>query len=249
MKDLFSEQAAEYARYRPSYPEELFEYIYSFVPGFKVAWDCATGNGQTAVQLAKRFELVIASDISTSQLALAPELPNIKYVHSPAEHTAFPSDYFELITVSQAYHWFNWEAFRKEVYRVGKQNAIVAVWMYDLPISEHQDLNDLIQDFYQNVVGPYWDAERKWVEEHYATIPFEYEPLPSREFSIQKQLNRDAILGFFASWSAAQKYLQANGHPATDVIKEKLESLWPADELRTFTYPVYLKLGRMKLGR
>lgn len=245
MKDLFSEQAAEYARYRPSYPAELFEYIYSFVTGQKAAWDCATGNGQAAVHLAQHFEQVIASDISASQLALAPQVHNIQYVTCSAENTPFPDHYFNLITVAQAYHWFNWEAFRKEVNRVGKANAVIAVWMYDLLTSNDQEVNDLILDFYHHVVGPYWDAERKWVEEHYQTIPFPYKLLPSREFTISKEFSRDDLIGFFSSWSASQKYFKAKGKPATSIIQEKLERLWPQNEVRTFVHPIYLIIGRI----
>jgi ubiquinone/menaquinone biosynthesis C-methylase UbiE len=245
MKDLFSEQAAAYAKYRPSYPKELFEYIYSFIPDNKVAWDCATGNGQTAIHLAQHFDQVIASDISAAQLSLAPNVPNIQYVTCPAENTPFPSHHVDLITVSQAYHWFDWEAFKNEVERVGKQNAVIAVWMYDLIISDEKDINDLIVYFYRNVVGPYWDAERKWIEEHYETIPFPYELLSSRQFYIHQQFNREELLGFFSSWSASQKYLQVNGYPATDVIKKNLEDLWPQNEVRHFTYPVYLRIGRV----
>jgi ubiquinone/menaquinone biosynthesis C-methylase UbiE len=223
----------------------LFEYIFSFIPDNKAAWDCATGNGQTAIHLAKHFDQVIASDISASQLTLAPQAPNIQYVTCPAENTPFPFKHFDLITVSQAYHWFNWEAFKKEVMRVGKQDAVIAVWMYDLIITDEKDINDLIQYFYHTIVGPYWDVERKWVEEHYETIPFPYDPLPSREFSIHKQFNREELLGFFSSWSAAQKYLQVKGKPATDVIKKNLEDLWPQNEVLQFTYPVYLRIGRI----
>lgn len=245
MKDLFSKQAAAYAQYRPSYPVELFEYIYSFVPFPKVAWDCATGNGQAAIHLAKHFDKVIASDISTSQLGQAPQVPNIEYVVCPAEHTPFPDHIFDLITVSQAYHWFDWEAFRKEVLRVGKPNSIIAIWMYDLLVSDRKELNELIQNFYRGVVGPYWDAERIYIEERYETVAFNYEPLPSREFSIHKQFTIEQLTGFLTSWSASQKYEQANGHPATDVIKEKLQSLWPQNESLSFIFPVYLKIGRI----
>ncbi|MCU7550050.1 class I SAM-dependent methyltransferase [Chitinophagaceae bacterium LB-8] len=245
MKDLFSEQAAEYARYRPSYPAELFEYIYSFITEHKAAWDCATGNGQAALHLAQHFDQVIASDISTAQLALAPSAPNIQYVNCPAENTPFPLHHFDLITVAQAYHWFNWEAFRKEVARVGKPDAVIAVWTYDLIISDDRKLNDLILHFYRNIVGQYWDAERKWVEEHYQTIPFPYKPLPSKEFSILQQFSREDLIGFFTSWSASQKYLRANGQAATGMIQKHLESIWPKNEERTFRYPVYLKVGRV----
>ena len=57
-KDRFSEQAENYALYRPVYPEELFTYIISFVKVKEIAWDCATGNGQSAVSLSRHFKKV-----------------------------------------------------------------------------------------------------------------------------------------------------------------------------------------------
>ena len=58
MKDNFSIQAKYYAKYRPLYPQELYDFILSFVPGKKLAWDCGTGNGQTANVLAQYFDNV-----------------------------------------------------------------------------------------------------------------------------------------------------------------------------------------------
>ena len=79
-KDLFSDQAEDYALYRPTYPEELFTYILSFVAEKDVAWDCATGNGQSAVPLSQYFKKVFASDISKKQLEQAPKKENIECV-------------------------------------------------------------------------------------------------------------------------------------------------------------------------
>ncbi len=66
-KDLFSDQAKRYAKFRPSYPQELFDYIISFVTEQNTAWDCATGNGQSASVLSNYFEKVEATDISEAQ--------------------------------------------------------------------------------------------------------------------------------------------------------------------------------------
>jgi tRNA/tmRNA/rRNA uracil-C5-methylase (TrmA/RlmC/RlmD family) len=68
MKDNFSKQAAVYAQFRPQYPDELFQYLLSFVPEKNTAWDCGTGNGQTAKALCKYFTTVIATDISQKQI-------------------------------------------------------------------------------------------------------------------------------------------------------------------------------------
>ena len=68
-KDLFSKQSDIYAKYRIGYPPGLMAYILQFVRERKVAWDCATGNGQAAILLAPFFERVEATDISENQIA------------------------------------------------------------------------------------------------------------------------------------------------------------------------------------
>src|SRR5215217_2960208 len=103
-KDLFSDQSEFYSRFRPTYPQDLFEYILAFADEKKLAWDCATGNGQAATVLADYFEKVEASDLSQSQLDQAVPKKNISYHLCPAEHTPFPDSCFDLITVAQAYH-------------------------------------------------------------------------------------------------------------------------------------------------
>jgi len=52
MKDNFSTQSNEHARFRPGYPAALFTYLFNHCHHFDKAWDCATGNGQIALQLA-----------------------------------------------------------------------------------------------------------------------------------------------------------------------------------------------------
>ena len=48
----FGPQAARYREFRPRYPAALFHYLAVAGGGTRVAWDCATGNGQAAVRLA-----------------------------------------------------------------------------------------------------------------------------------------------------------------------------------------------------
>src|SRR5689334_5830547 len=99
-KDLFSAQSDAYAKYRPSYPKELFDHILSFVEHRDRAWDCATGNGQAATILADHFKSVDATDISDAQLSKAVQRKNIEYRVASAEQTPFEDDSFDLITVA-----------------------------------------------------------------------------------------------------------------------------------------------------
>lgn len=245
-KDLFSALSETYARYRPVYPTALFDYIMLFVQSRERAWDCATGNGQAAVQLCRYFKKVDATDISLSQLAHAVEKENIIYSNCPAEHTAFTENSFDLITVAQAYHWLHWKQFAEEATRVAKPGAVIAVWTYGLLNSDDQKLNDLVKYFYGSIVGAYWDKERIYVDEAYATVDFDFAALPGGEFSIQVNWSRAELTGYLESWSAVQKYKIKNQSSPIEVIKEELCRLWDQNEIKSFSFPLYLKMGRIE---
>ena len=244
-KDLFSKQAAVYARYRPDYPPELYNYILSFVNNRTTAWDCATGNGQAALVLAQYFTRVLATDISEKQLQQAVPANNIEYSVAPAEKTGFPENSFDLITVAQAYHWFDFDAFHAEVMRVAKQQAVIAVWGYNLITGEDDQVNELISQFYWETVGPYWDTERKHVEQNYATVTFNYEELPSRQFRNYVQWKKEDVAGYLNTWSSLQHFIKANQYNPVEEFSQKLQQVWSGDSTKQFYFPVFLRLGKI----
>jgi ubiquinone/menaquinone biosynthesis C-methylase UbiE len=244
-KDLFSEQSKLYAQFRPTYPKELFDYILQFVEERKTAWDCATGNGQAATALAEYFEKVEASDISEAQISNAVKRENIEYHICPAETTPFSDNSFDLITVAQAYHWLNWKEFHKEATRVGKQNAVVAIWTYNTLFSNDEKLNAIIRHFYLDITGLYWDKERKYVDEGYSTVDFDFEPLSSQKFQTVVKWNKEQLEGFFQSWSAVRNYIKANNQNPVDLIKKDIEAVWNDGEQKEFYFPIFLRIGRI----
>jgi len=244
-KDLFSKQSDLYARYRPTYPKELYEYILSFVKEKNTAWDCATGNGQAAIVLADHFKKVIATDISAAQIEKATLKKNIEYRVYPAESTPFEENIFDLVTVAQAYHWINWKEFKKEVMRVCKPGAIIAAWVYFRNMPADKKVDDAIFSFYEKVTKPYWDDARKYVEEKYATVEFDYDPLPVKDFETTLNWQREDMIGYISSWSAIQKYIKVNGRSPIPLIEEEINELWPKGEVKKVVFPIYLKLGRI----
>jgi SAM-dependent methyltransferase len=240
-KDLFSKQASIYAQYRPTYPRELFDYIVSFVHEKHSAWDCATGNGQAALELAGYFDQVVATDISEKQLQQAIRHEKISYSVSAAENTSFADNSFDCITVAQAYHWFNFEAFHKEVMRVAKPGAVIAVWGYGLIVCEDEAINGVIHDFYRNEVGPYWDVERKHVDAHYATVPFEFNLLPGRAFKIAVEWSLAQLIGYLNTWSSVQHFIKAKGYNPINELTTTLKNM----KSKGFYFPLFLKLGRV----
>jgi ubiquinone/menaquinone biosynthesis C-methylase UbiE len=245
-KDLFSDRSDLYAKYRPTYPEALYHYILSFVEKRNHAWDCATGNGQAAGVLANYFEKVEASDISAAQLEKAVQKPNIQYHMAPAEHTPFPDDTFDLITVAQAYHWLSPKEFYKEATRTGKPNAVVAAWVYNLFQCEDQAVNQIVRHFYRDITLPYWDAARKYVEEGYKTVDFAFDPLPSREFSIQLRYTKEQFKGYLSSWSGVQAYIKKKGSSPLLLIENDLDRIWNDTEQKEFHFPLALRIGRIR---
>ena len=78
-KDLFSERPDPYARYRPTYPAAVFEWLAAQAPSTVLAVDVGTGNGQAAVALAEHFDRVLGLDPSEAQLANARAHPRVEY--------------------------------------------------------------------------------------------------------------------------------------------------------------------------
>jgi len=69
--DHFSAFANRYADFRPHYPAAIFDYLAGMVPRNSLVWDCACGNGQATIDLAERFDRVIATDASQEQIKSA----------------------------------------------------------------------------------------------------------------------------------------------------------------------------------
>src|SRR5947209_18805440 len=110
-KDHFSAHAAEYAKFRPHYPDELFEHLASISPRHELAWACATGNGQAAVGLARHFEKVIATDASAQQIESAEPDKRISYRVAPAEASGIDSASVDLLWGAQARHGLDLDRF------------------------------------------------------------------------------------------------------------------------------------------
>ena len=170
--DHFSGVANRYADFRPHYPVALFDHLATLVPQGSAVWDCACGNGQATLDLAARFNRIIATDASREQIASAMPHPKVEYRVAPAAQSGLPDQSVALVTVAQALHWFDFDRFYAEVRRVLTPNGVIAVWAYGINTVEGDDTNQLVQDFYSKTVGPYWPPERRFVEEGYRTIPF-----------------------------------------------------------------------------
>lgn len=245
MKDNFSNQASEYSKFRPTYPPELIEHIVSFVETKTTALDVATGNGQVAQKLSEFFQTVYATDISEKQLLHAKQLLNVVYKKLPAEKTDFNDRQFDLITVAQAIHWFDFDQFYAEVYRILKPEGIFAVIGYGLFIT-NPNSDKILSHFYHDIVGPFWDPERKYLDENYETIPFPFEELETLHFQNKFIWSFEQLIGYLETWSAVEHYKAHHNENPIDLIRDDLKVSWETSE-KTVVFPMLLRLGKLKM--
>jgi len=244
-KNNFSNQSANYAKYRPSYPPELFTFLFSLVKDKQAAWDCGTGNGQVAMELSKVFDKVYATDISKQQLNNAMQRDNIFYSNASAERTLFADNSFTLITVAQAIHWFNFDDFYKEANRTLKAGGILAVIGYGLMrIDEHTDA--MIDHFYKQVIGSYWDTERKYIDEDYKTIPFPFNEMNAPVLKNTVEWTLQELAGYLETWSAVQHYIKAKNENPVDLIKSGFEKIWPVGATKKVQFPILLRVAKIE---
>lgn len=245
MKDKFSNQSNEYVRYRPSYPGGMVEFIVQHVPDRNAAWDCGTGNGQLAVLVADHFEQVIATDLSEQQLSNAAQRSNITYRKANAEDPVFAEDQFDLVTVAQAIHWFDFDQFYAQVKRVLKADGIMAAIGYGL-LEIDSDIDPLLWRLYSDILGAYWDFERTHINDGYSNIPFPFEEIKAPRFQSTYQWSKANFQGFLQSWSARQNYIARHQSDPLDLIQTDLDRVWPLDEVKEIRFPVFMRLGRNK---
>jgi SAM-dependent methyltransferase len=242
-KDHFSEQAAGYAKFRPRYPQELFDYLESIAPSRQLAWDCATGNGQAAVGLASVFDQVIASDASEKQIANAQSHDVVQYRVARAENSGIESETIDLIMVGQALHWFDLDRFYAEARRVLKADGVLAASAYNL-LHIEPAVDAIVDRYYHEVVGPFWPPERELVEQ-FANLSFPFHEIDAPQFEMTAQWNLDHLLGYLRTWSSTQRFIAAKGSDPLEQIMDELRGAWgKREQTRSVTWPLIVRIGR-----
>lgn len=249
---LFSTVAREYADFRPGYPPELFAWLARVAPARDAVWDAGCGSGQASVALAGHFTVVHATDTSAEQIAAARPHPRVRYSVAPAESSGLPDRSVDLVTVAQALHWFDVEAFHIEAWRVARPGAVIAAWTYPRPRFVDAALDARFADFYANVVGPFWPPERRHVDANYSTLPgfpeeLGYESVEAPEFELTLEWTLPQVLGYVSSWSATARYKKANGTDPVPLLDASIAEIWGAPAAaRPLRMPLGLRAARLR---
>lgn len=244
----FSDRVEDYVRYRPSYPSAVLEWLrdHGVAPGAKVA-DVGAGTGIWSSLLLEAGYEVWAVEPNGPMRAGAErwlgEHPRFTSVDGTAEATTLPDRSVELVTVAQAFHWFEPVATRREFARILQPGGLVVLLWNDrateaspLMADYEQLLEDWGTDFRETTfrLRPLEQTFHSFFEGGFETTSF-----PNAQ-----ALDEDGFVGRFFSSSYTPARDDPRYAPAEDAARAlfRTHQVGGAVELR---YATVLYAGRV----
>jgi SAM-dependent methyltransferase len=143
----FASAADVYERARPSYPQDAIDWL---------AAQTGLGPGRTVVDLGagtgKLTRLLLPTGARVVAVEPIPEMRahinGAEVLDGTAEAIPLPDASADVVTVAQAFHWFDHERALPEIHRVLRSNgSLVIVW-------NMRDLDDPVQRGVEDLLGP-----------------------------------------------------------------------------------------------
>ena len=240
--ERFSACAPQYAAHRPSYPAVLIDWLADTADRTNLAWDCGCGSGQLSAPLAARFDRVFATDASRDQIAAAPSADNVEYHVAFADASGLPDRSVDLAVAAQAAHWFPLEGYYREVRRVCVPGGLHALISYGMA-TVTPAIDSVVNHFYTETTGPYWDTARRHVETGYRDLPFPFREITPPGFEIRLEWTVAAYLGYIETWSAVRKLLSEVGTAPLEAFGRELRAVWNVQAQRLIRWPISMRVG------
>ncbi len=134
-KKRFSSRVENYIKYRPSYPLEIIEFLKEkkVLAEDTVIADLGSGTGILTRLFLDYGNQVYGIEPNKDMREAAEKFlqgyTNFKSLEGSAESTGLEENCIDLITVGQAFHWFDVEETKREFKRILKSNGNIAlIW-------------------------------------------------------------------------------------------------------------------------
>ncbi|RDJ00626.1 class I SAM-dependent methyltransferase [Dyella solisilvae] len=223
--ERFSDRVADYVRYRPDYPVAMLEWLqreYGVNPHWQVA-DIGAGTGiSSKLFLDGGYRVTAVEPNEPMRLAAEQWLGDnerFRMVDGHATATGLNGASFDLVTVAQAFHWFDQQAARREFQRILKPAGLAAIiWnsrrLVGTPFLEgYEALLKTYGTDYTSVAERYGDEPqlRAWFGDGY---------LGMGRFDHGQQLDFDGVRGRLLSSSYAPRADQPQHEPMIHALRE-----------------------------
>ncbi len=248
-KKRFSDRVADYKKHRPEYPVKIIDILQAegaLRPQTSIA-DVGSGTGMLCKLFFPYVEKVYGVEPNDAMRRQAEfdfaDNPRFKSVNGSAEETPLPNDSVHLITVGQAFHWFDRQKTRIEFRRILKPGGFVLlVW-------NQRDLDaDDLQRHYDELLRRHI-PDYKQIDHRTITDDILFEFYGSRDiqkfnFPNEQLFDLDALKGRLLSSS----YVPKPPHPILGKLLPELEQLfynYQHNGRIRFIYKTQIYLGQL----
>jgi len=205
----FDDRAADYVRYRPTYPVEA---VYTILDGLGpserlVAADVGAGTGISARLLGDQGVRVVAVEPGEAMRRAGVRHPNVVWVAGRAEATGLRSEAVDLVLCAQSFHWFQTADALSEFARILKLRQRLAI------IWNRRSASDPLTVGYRQAIVDVCDeitAESMSFDPDVITRGELFSPPQRTSFPNFQRLDLDGLIGRARSASYAPKSGAAN---------------------------------------
>ena len=183
---------------------------------------------------------MLGLDPSDAQLGSARAHPRVEYRRSAAEQLAADDASADALFVAQALHWFQHDAFFREVDRVLVPAGVLAVSCYELSRIT-PEIDAVVMELYQGYLDGYWEPERRMVETGYRTIEFPFPELFVPAFDMRAAWTFDDLFGYLGTWSPLKRFRNERGFDPLAEILPDLRAAWGDAAERTVVWPLTVR--------
>ena len=183
----FARGAAAYDRVRPEYPAEALEWAVRTLglrPGGSIVLDIGAGTGKLTRALVARGLSVLAVDPSPEMLVrLREAVAGVDARQGTAEAVPLADAAVDVVTVAQAFHWFEPQAALREIHRVLRPHGALALFSNSRelgdpvhaawgkivrearrPVLERETLDERAEIAESGLFGPLEEYEHRWTQ-------------------------------------------------------------------------------------
>jgi SAM-dependent methyltransferase len=226
--ERFSDRVDAYARYRPSYPPELLDFLYETgVPRGAAFADIGAGTGISTKFLLDAGHRVVAVEPNAAMRAACDAWlggePRYSSVSGTAEATTLPDASVDAVAIAQAFHWFDAVATKRELLRILKPAGFCAVLSNNLRrdgsafLRGYEELLRTFSEDYREVAKLY--PEGRTMNAWYGGN------VNQASFGLEQRFDFEGLRGRLASSSFAPK----EGHPSYAPMLARLRELFDAE--------------------
>lgn len=232
--------AANYAKFRPTYPPRLYEHILDYhlkhnKSAPKTVVDFGCGTGQATKALGDHCQQVLGLDPSKTMIDQALQEDHAQNVDfAVCDESSLESKVAEnsidLLTAAEAAHYFSWPQFWDRaafILKPGGTLALFSYWTFAFP--EYPEVAQIIDDYAyaDDKCGPHWDSGRDCLNREYVDIKESMDPTkftdleyrvnhfdkfrPQEPFEqIKQNVSVDTVISLLKTWSPYFNYKAAN---------------------------------------